>query len=229
MTTKYIEAKAYLLHYKPYRNTSLLATFLTETHGLVKGVMRGAQKKGFSAFTPYWLQFESKEGLSNITRFERLGATKLPVHKRLFCGLYINELVVRLGFQYDINPSFFSDYETATLALYGQSSLETVLREVESALLQAIGYELTFDVDMETGERIEASVSYHFYPDKGFVKRAGNKPGDLAISGEEILAIGQENYESTAVRQKAKAIMRAMFDYLLAGKTINSRQLFIDV
>lgn len=229
MTTKYTEAKAYLLHHKPYRNTSLLASFLTESQGLVKGVIRGAQKKGFSAFTPFWLQFESKEGLSPITRFERLGPMKLPTQKRLFCGLYINELVVRLGFQYDINPSFFHAYQAAILALYDNVALEAVLREVESALLQAIGYELTFDVDMETGERIESCAQYQFYPDKGFVKRTCTKPGVLVLSGEEITAIGQENYERIVVRQKAKAIMRAMFDYLLAGKIIKSRQLFIDV
>ncbi len=231
MTTKSIEAKAYILHQRAYRNTSLIIRLLVEGRGLVEGVFRGGQSKGLQLFLPYWLYYQSREGLCRLNKLESLERECHLSDKPLLCAFYINELLVKLLQQFESNQDVFALYQRTLKALGRVDELDVVLRRFEINLLQELGYALSFNLDAQIQEAVREENTYRFYPDTGFVcvKHSAGENIAGCYLGRDLLAISSDNYELKTTRLAAKQIMRKMIDYLLNGKTLQSRELFMGV
>lgn len=229
MTSNNLTATAYILHQRPYRNTSSILRLLVEGKGLIEGVYRGGQSRGLQLFTPYWLYCQSREGLSRINKLEPLEKTYPLTDKSLLCALYVNELLVKLLRQFDAQQDIFSLYQQALGALTKPSQLDVTLRRFEIALLKELGFALMFDRESHTHYPIEEKSTYCFYPDSGFIKKTTSKSVERAFLGQDLLAISRDNYALPSTRRTAKLIMREMVDYLLNGKVLQSRELFLGV
>jgi DNA repair protein RecO (recombination protein O) len=47
------------------------------------------------------------------------------------------------------------------------------------------------------------------------------------LRGDALLALAADDYSDIEARRSAKRVMRALVDYLLQGRPLHSRQLFI--
>ena len=120
---------AYVLHSRPYRDSSALLEVLTPEHGRISLVARGVRnrsRRGSGAaqlqpFVPLLLSFTGRGELKTLTAKETVGAAISLRGERMFSGLYINELLVRLLHRHDPHPQLFALYGQTLEALQGNA------------------------------------------------------------------------------------------------------------
>src|SRR5690606_33251897 len=98
---------AYLLHSRPYRDTSALLDFLTRDFGRISAVARGVRRPNSTTrgllqpFTPVQASFSGRGELKTLSQVELLRDPIVLRGERLFSALYINELIVRLTYGHE--------------------------------------------------------------------------------------------------------------------------------
>ncbi len=225
---------AYILHTRKYRDTSLIAEFLTERDGRVTAVIRGARsgrkKTGVvQPFTPVLVSYFGRGELKTVSKLDIGGVNQL-VGENIMIGLYVNELLVRLLGKYDPVVELFSAYQELLLVLVSGNPATALLRRFELLLLSELGYGITFDADAGTGMQIESDCFYRYVPDEGFhqlkdtMNRDTNDQG--SFKGEHLLAIAGGELDSPDVDASAKKIIRSSLTVLLGHKPLKSREMF---
>ncbi len=144
----------FVLHSRPWRETSMLLEVFTEEYGKIVLCARGVRGKKsqirslLQPFTPLYLSWSGRGEMQTLTRSEPAGpAIKLSGYA-LYSALYMNELMVRLLHRHDPHPELFNHYRQALEKLSRTDLLEQSLREFELQLLTAIGYGLAIDADI---------------------------------------------------------------------------------
>lgn len=220
----------YVLHSRPFRETSLLVEIFTQEHGRIAVVARGA-KRGkaklsniLQPFMPLILNWFGHGELATLTHAEVSGAGHQIIGKRAICGLYVNELLIKLLHKFDPCLQLFADYQQVLLDLENIEIPEQVsLRKFERRLLKSLGYGLQLTIDITTNQRVLADLHYMFDPAIGPKQVASSHPA--AIQGSSLLAIEQEIYIDSIVLVDAKRLMRLVLAYHLGAKQIVSRGL----
>lgn len=227
---------AYLLHARPFRDTSLLLDFLTRDLGRLSAVARGARgpRAGLRAllqpFTPLRICCTGKSDLKTLTHAE-LVADAAPLQgESLFAAMYLNELLVRLTWGHEVETALFEAYEHALARLkQAGRDLEPLLRCFEITLLDALGYGIPFEGEAESGEPIEEHLYYRFVPEAGFMQVRG-APAEArtqeGFPGHVILAIGERDFAASETRKAAKRLLRQALTLHLGDKPLYSRRLF---
>lgn len=223
---------AYILHTRPYRDTSMLVDFFTPEFGRVTAVVRGVRSRKtpkrnlLNPFTRLLISFQGKTDLKLLTHFEAEGAHFPLIAKHLFSGFYLNELLVRLLPELDAHSEIYNLYEQSLQALSAQQDLEPVLRIFEFQLLQELGYGIDFDVDAISGDVISVQKNYCLDPAQGIYSAQEGVPLTFQFSGQHIRAIAQRDFSLPEVKQTAKRISRILLKPLLGSKPLMSRELF---
>ena len=235
MDNRVILQPAYVLHRRPFQNSSLLVDFFTLDYGRVKAVARGARREKsryralLQLFTPVLLSFSGRGDVKTVNNVETQVAAISLRGERLFSGLYLNELLVRLLHQHVEHTELYQAYQSALLALQGETGIEVVLRRFEMQLLGELGYGLNLETDSHSHQAISAGQQYRFEPEHGFV--AVNPPGDVAddpwlFSGEHLVALRGLELETAAAAHAAKRLLRLALQPHLGDKPLASRSLF---
>ena len=104
---------AWVLHSQPFQNTSLLVDFFSLEHGRLRAVAKGARrptaknKALLQVFQPLLISLAGRHDLKTLTAVEvSHGGTGLQ-GSRLFSGLYLNELLVRLLLPHEAHPDLY--------------------------------------------------------------------------------------------------------------------------
>lgn len=227
---------AYILHTRPYRDTSLLIDAFTATQGRINLIAKGARgvrgkksrfRGSLQAFVPLLLSWRGKTDLMNLLNAEP-HPTFVPhlTGKLLVCGLYLNELLIRLLYRYDPYPHLFEAYQTALCSLSDNPAI--ALRWFEKKLLTELGYALYLDKDSQTNQALLPHQSYQFIPSQGLVVCLNKSlPKQSIFSGESLLAVHHESWDTPIHLLDAKRLFRLALNYLLEGKTIRSRELLM--
>jgi len=224
---------AFILHSRPYRETSRLVDFFSLSHGRVRAVARGVRgnKAKYSHMQPFvrlQIGCRGKGDLKTLAHCESDGgAVQLP-GERLFSALYINELLYRLLPELDPHPQLFTNYSRLLALLEQRQDIEPLLRQFELALLDELGYGLTLDIDAETGNRVLENGLYQLIPDHGLIHCPADRSAQKAgiFKGSELLAISAGNYQSAEVSRSAKRLLRMVIHFHLGGRQLRSRELF---
>lgn len=233
---------AYILHTRPYRDTSLLVDFLTPEYGRVSAVVRGVrQRKGgkrslLNPFNQLLISWQGKRELKLLTGVEADGPSCFLAGAQIYSGFYLNELLIRLLPEMDAHPALFYIYQDALSALQANAELEPLLRCFELNLLQELGYAMNFAEDAQTGHKILQEENYRFDAQSGFyhyplsnvqAKTTGSSTVVPCFSGDIILAIGARDFSQTTTRLAAKRLSRLMLQPLLGSRSLKSRELFM--
>ncbi len=219
--------RAYVLHTRPYRNQQYLADLFCAEEGCIRGIAPKSKRQPLSLFTPYWLKYKSREGLSLFSQFESLSMTLPLKEKRSLCAFYINELLVKLLRFRQSYASLFKLYEATLLTLCDKAcDIEVVLRQFEQGLFKSLGYELEFDKTFIEDEQVIPGQFYHFSPDRGFVLVRFAKDTAKLFKGESLLAVHAKDFSEPETRLSAKRVHRHMIHFLLQGKELKTRELF---
>lgn len=225
---------SYILHSRPYRDSSALLEVLTAEYGRISLVSRGARRKsrgGSSAallqpFTPLLLSFSGRAELKNLTATESVGRVYALRSERMFSGMYVNELLVRLLHRHDAHPQLFAAYSQTLEALAGNAALDTLLRHFEFTLLGELGYSFDLSVDGASGAPVCEELWYHYHPDIGMVAHGGiNDPSLPVFAGSDLLAMAGGEFGGE-VRLSAKRLLRQALAVHLGDAPLRSRELF---
>lgn len=224
---------AYILHTRPYRDTSLLIDFLTPDFGRVTAVARGVRKNKtpkrqlLNPFSRLLICWQGKTDMKLLTSFESDNHFLSLTANHLYSGFYLNELLVRLLPEMDRHNGLYFAYEQSLDALQNKDEIEPLLREFEFRLLTELGYGLDFSADARNDCAIEAQGFYECHVQEGFFSAGPDIPEQFLLKGEWLLAIAAGDYSDSATRLAAKYLSRRMLKPLLGNRPLNSRQLFM--
>lgn len=225
---------AYVLHSRPYRDSSMLLEVFTAEQGRISLVARGARRKSrggsggalLQPFIPLLLSFSGRTDLKTLTALETAGQPLALKGDRMFSGLYLNELLVRLLHRYDAHPQLFAAYAAALGALAQSAEIDTILRPFEFTLLGELGYGFELSFDGRSGDALEAEGWYHYHPDHGLVARGSTTdPAQPAFKGADLLAMAAGDFDGTA-RSTARRLLRLVLGLQLGEQPLRSRDLF---
>lgn len=219
---------AYIIHKRPYRETSYLVDAFSAQWGKVSFVAKGAQQKRsqlksqLQLFQPLQIQISGKSSLKNLIGCETTGPGLQLQGQFMYCGMYINELMSRLLQPEMPLEHLFQNYQASLLALAQQKSAQPVLRAFELALLDELGYGFSFCFDSE-GEEIIAGQGYRYAEQQGFIPVL---QGKNMIDGQWLLDIANNHWSGPALKT-ARFVCRLALKPLLGDKPLKSRELFI--
>lgn len=213
---------AYVLHARPYRETSLLLECLTRDHGRLGVVARGvrgerarlrrAQLEPFQSLT---MDLLLRGEMATLTAVESVGTpTRLHGDAGL-AGLYLNELLVRLTGRQDPSPAVFDAYGLTLKRLAADGSLAWTLRRFERDLLEAIGYGLQLQHDSDSGEPLDAQASYRYEVEQGARRCAAGSA--LAIRGSDLLALEADRMPDALGLKSLRDLVRRVIRFHLGG------------
>jgi len=220
---------AYVLHSRSFRETSLIVEAFTREYGRVAVVARGAKsarsrwRNVLQPFRPLLLSWSQKSDLGTLTAADQVASPPALQGQSLYCGLYLNELLMRLLHRGDPHAEVFEGYRHALSSLASEAPPQPLLRVFEKHLLEAIGYAMLLDREYGSGAEIRPQNWYDYKPDRGPVP--ASRPGKNRISGAALLALHTENLQVENLTE-LKILMRNVIGYHLGGKPLASLSLF---
>jgi len=225
---------AYVLHTYPFRETSLIVEVFSRDFGRMALLARGARRPRSAirgllmAFQPLEIAWAGKGEVLTLMKAEWQGGQPLLAGEALFCGYYLNELLIHLLPREDAHERLYESYADMLrrLALDPAGKVhEADLRTFEKALLQELGYGLTLSHD-STGAPIVAEAHYSYRMEQGPVRLVHDTEAAQVVFGKTLLDMEAEDFSDPRSRQEAKALMRTLMAYYLAGKELETRKLF---
>jgi DNA repair protein RecO (recombination protein O) len=223
---------AFVIHQRPYRETSLVVEVFSSRQGRVGVVAKGAHRprspwRGvLQPFQSLLLAWSGRGELGTLTHAEPAGFTLPLSGGRILSGFYVNELLTRLLTRSDPHPRLYEAYAEVLTALAGPSGGEPVLRVFEKRLLAEIGYGLVLDRDNDGGAAIEDGRDYYYQIDKGPWRVAPADVATVKISGGALIALAREALTGREHLRETKALMRFVLGAYLGGRPLASRELF---
>lgn len=223
---------AYVLHVRPYRESSVLLEVFTRVHGRAGLVARGARggrsrwKGVLQPFRPLLLSWIQRAELGTLTGADQVASPPTPGGEALFCGLYANELLMRFLHRADPHAILFDHYRNLLAGLAGGEEPQPLLRCFEYHLLGAAGFGLQLEHEAGSEQPIRADARYRYLPETGPVPvEAGQASVDATVSGAALLALKSGRIEA-GHQAELKRLMRTLIRHYLGDRAIRSQQLF---
>jgi DNA repair protein RecO (recombination protein O) len=229
---KVLNESGYLLHQRAYSETSLLLEIFSRNYGRMTAVAKGVKRKKSRTlgilvpFQSLIFAWSGRGDVKTLTNAESLTLRKEIEGERLFCGYYINELILRMLHRNDPHEALFEAYELALESLIQETDVERTLRIFEKKLLQELGYGLHLTSDTLTGAAIESSARYRYVAELGPVIDNGKEESGVMLHGESLQVLRDEEPFSDLHRRELKRLTRAVLDRHLEGRPLHSRGLF---
>lgn len=226
---------AYVLHRRPFQNSSLLIDFFTLDYGLVRAIAKGARggksryRSLLQLFSPILISFSGRSEVKTVTGVETQLSPITLQGEHLFSGLYINELLIRLLHNHQEHSGLYKNYQSSLLAMQSREPVEQTLRRFELGLLADLGYGINLETDCVTHEPIDAQQHYYFMPDVGFsVQALGVEQVSEAMlfAGTHLISLRELQLQDANTAKTAKRVLRMALAEHLGGKPLASRLLF---
>lgn len=223
--------RAFVLHSRPWSETSLLLDLFTEEQGRISLIAKGARarrshlKGTLQPFTPLLVRWGGRGEVKTLRGAEAVSLS-LPLSGiSLYSGLYINELLARVLEQETRYSALFFDYLHCIQHLAGQSgSPEPALRRFELALLTYLGYGVDFLHCAGSGQPVDDTMTYRYREEKGFI--ASVVIDNASFTGRQLKALASREFPDADTLRAAKRFTRIALKPYLGGKPLKSRELF---
>ncbi len=225
---------AWLLHHRPFRDSSQILDILSRDHGRLAVVARGSRgaksklRGILRPFLPLQLSWVIRSDLGTLTGAEMDSAPLSLTGDALLSGYYLNELILKLTHRHDPQPEIFAAYGRAIERLAGSREVAAYLRQFEIELLGMLGYALNLDHDTESREPLRPQQQYEYRAENGPVP-VSDRDGPMVFRGAEIDAIRNQQFADPAVLKNAGSLLRNVIAYHLDGKELNSRKVLKDM
>ena len=222
----------FILHHRPYRETSMLLEIFSRGHGRVTLVAKGAKggRKGWAALLQpaqrLNLSWSIRGELGTLTDIERgEGRFGFPA-QNLLAVFYINELLMRLLHKDESHSELFDAYDQALARLSDNITQQATLRVFEKHLLEALGYGMLLTHEADTGNVVNADADYYYELEQGPVSGEPGTGDYLRISGQTLMALDMEDFNALENMAEAKMLMRFVLQSHLGNKPLASRELY---
>ena len=225
---------AWLLHHRPYRDTSRLLEILSRDHGRLSLVARGsraphARLSGIlRPFLPLTVSWVMRTELGTLTGADLRGRPIALAGDALMSGYYVNELLLHLLHRHDPQPEIFAAYTRTVERLGDGRAVPEVLRAFEVELLRLLGYGLILDHDTERQAPLRGEARYEYRIEQGPVEVA-DREGSLLFSGATLVAIRDGDFSSAEVLDAAGRLLRQVIAHHLGGRELKTRRVLVDL
>ncbi len=223
--------RAYLLHARPYRETSLILEILSDNYGRVSLVQRGVRSgtkagQDIQPFSALRVSWSGKGEIHTLTGVDIDKRYPMDDNLHKVYGLYLNELIMKLVPKHGLGHELFALYES-TLEHIACSNIEVLLRMFELRLLQLIGYGLDLGHDFEDSAPVDAQNTYYYDHANGGVTAVGRVDTSCPVSGKTLQVLDRLDFAEADQRslKEAKRLLRNIIDSHLHGKPLKSRQI----
>lgn len=222
----------WIVHARPYRETSLLLEAWSRDYGRFGLIARGVRREKprqpralLQPLVPLSLGWSGQGELATLVAVEARTQPPLLAGELLVCAIYVNELVMRLLPRHDAMPELFDAYEATLQQLAANTTPAWTLRRFERDLLAEIGYGLICDSEADSGEPIDPQRDYVYLPEHGAVAYA-NQPNVLRVRGSALLALAEDCMPGAADLSCLRRLMRALIVHQLGGGVLRSWSMF---
>jgi DNA repair protein RecO (recombination protein O) len=223
---------AYILHTRAYRESSLLLEILTRDHGRQALVARGAKgprsrwRSILQPFRPLLVSWTARGELGTLTAADQVAAPPPLQAQALYCGMYLNEILVRLLHRSDPHAEVFEKYRNALAQLAAGQPPQPLLRVFEKQLLEAIGFGLQLAHVHGSRRPVSKDSWYEYLPGKGAVEKKRTPAMEhRLVSGRALLALQAESLQAEDLPE-LKRMLRRVMRYHLGDKPLASLALF---
>ena len=217
---------AFVLHTRPWRETSLIAELLTRDYGRVAVVARGVsgakkavQRAALQPLQRLRVDYLPRGELARLIQAEAVDTAPALVGESLMAAFYVNELLMRLCARQDAVAPVFELYAWVRGEFAGEEPLAWTLRRFERDLLAALGYGLPW-AETEDGERLEPSSEYRLDPEHGPIRDALRSQD--SVSGAALLALAEDRLPGPELLASLRPALRAVLIAHLGTQPLKS-------
>jgi DNA repair protein RecO (recombination protein O) len=225
----------FVLHQRPYRDSSQLLECVTANHGRVGLVARGSRRTGnrqrafLQPFAPLRLSWLRRGELGRLTGVEPEAMSYTLAAQHLLAGFYANELLLRLTARSDPNPQVFSCYSRCLARLAAAEHVARTLRVFELHLLEALGYGVELDSDAASGEPLRAEARYVFELENGFRCTERDDPDTDVYLGRDLISLRDLTLEDDGSLRTAQRLLGRVLRAHLGERPLQSRLVLQDI
>ena len=222
---------AFVLHARPWRETSLLVEVLSTGHGRLGLVARGVNSPKRHALRAalqplQYIRFDAVllGELAQLRAAEALDAAPRLGGQAQLAAFYVNELVLRLAPRQDSLPELVDAYARTRAALAGDPPLAWTLRRFERDLLGALGVGFELDVDGD-GIPVDPAARYRLDPEysaRRMLSDRGQGERNAAATGAALLALAADQCPGAADLASLRLPMRAVLAHHLGPRPLAS-------
>jgi len=217
---------AFVLHARPWRDTSLLVELLSATHGRIGVLARGVQSPRRhalrAALQPLQaIRFDAVQS-GELARLLMAEATDVPpplTGEVALAGFYVNELCLRLVPRQVPQPELYTAYACLRARLHAGEPLAWSLRRFERDLLESQGLGLVLDHDAE-GAPIDPAARYRLDPESGPRRVHGDRVA--TATGSALLALAADVLPPENDVASLRRPLRAVLEHHLGGRRLKS-------
>ncbi len=220
-----------ILKSQAYKETSVIHQVFSRDYGVLSIISKGSRSNNskhgalLQPFRPLLLSWSGKSDLKTLTGVDESYRVAPLFGLALYCGFYVNELLLNLLHKHDSHPTLFNELEKVMVTLSRSECIEPALRQFEKVLLEEIGYGLALEYDAVSGSAIQPSCQYIYRPELGAVLVETNTDAE-SILGSTLLNLQNNQLSDKNELKQAKRLMRRLIDIQLDGKMLKSRELF---
>ncbi|MEP6632571.1 MAG: DNA repair protein RecO [Luteimonas sp.] len=225
---------AYVLHTRPWRETSLLVEVLSAEYGrlglLARGVHGPKRQTLRAALQPLQhIRFDAVQRgeLATLATAEAIDAPPRLTGECMLAGFYVNELLLRLAPRLDPHRELYDVYGIVRSRLATEESLAWTLRRFERDLLEAMGSGFAFDADGD-GAPIDAAARYRLDPEHGprrLLGDRGRSDREQSATGAALLALALDRAPHRDDMPGLRRVLRSVLLHHLGGRGLKSWEL----
>ncbi len=220
---------AYILHARPWRETSLLLECLTRDHGRVGMVARGARRprartsqSELQPFQELVLDYSQRGELGTLRAAETVHHPRVLEGTALLAGLYMNELVVRMSGRQDPHSGLHAVYRQAVRRLAAEPAVAWTLRRFERDFLAALGYAMELEHVADTGLPLDPEATYRYVPEHGATPSSATT--GTVVLGSDLLALAADRMPDAEGMRRLRRLSRGVLLHHLGGVSLRSWQ-----
>jgi DNA repair protein RecO (recombination protein O) len=230
-TKKSAPQRAFVLHSYPYKETSLIVDVFTADNGRMAMVAKGAKRPASNlrgallSLQPIEAVFTGRGEVKTLTVATWVPGQPWLTGQALMCGMYLNELLIKLLPREDPHPELFESYAATLLTLAASNEHGAILREFETSLLAELGYGLQLETDIRTDKPLVADRLYRYDPLAG----ASEDGTGMLVSGSVLLALAKGRFESSAIAAESRDFVRRIIQFHLERRNLRSSDVMHDL
>jgi DNA repair protein RecO (recombination protein O) len=223
--------RAFVLHSYPYKESSLIVDVFTVDNGRMAMVAKGAKRPASNlrgallSLQPIEVVFSGRGEVKTMTQATWLPGQAWLTGQALMCGMYLNELVMKLLPREDSHPLLFESYAATLMTLAASEEHSAILREFETQLLAELGYGLQLEQDVRTGAALKPDTLYRYDPLAGPMEQGGG----VLVSGRALLALKRGVFDDASLAAEARDFVRAIIQFHLERRNLKSSNVMHDL
>ena len=224
------QIEGFVLHSRGFRETSSIVDIVTAEYGRISLVAKGsrASKSRWHGLLQPFRQLEFswiKRGqLGTLTAADlNIGWPQLR-GRTLYCGLYLNELLIRLTGVENPDQQLYLAYGRALHELSTLGDKRVALRRFEKQLLNSLGVGLALEFDMQHNHPVQSDCQYLFDPLQGPVLARSESVADT-VPGELLLQLAADNYSEEKWLPGMRRLLQTALQIQLGGKQLASQKI----